>query len=82
MAEKLNLSQRYIAPTVIDRVSWEDAVMKEEIFLIIFLPVIEYNDLSEAIALVNSQPKPLALYFFSSNQQKQQQILRSTSSEK
>ena len=74
-----NLSDRYIAPTVIDRISWEDAVMKEEIFGPI-LPVIEYNDLSEAIALVNSQPKPLALYFFSNNQQKQQQILRSTSS--
>ncbi|MGB3207468.1 MAG: aldehyde dehydrogenase [Crinalium sp.] len=74
-----NLSDRYIAPTVIDRVSWEDAVMKEEIFGPI-LPVIEYNDLSEAIALVNSQPKPLALYFFSNNQPKQQQILRSTSS--
>ncbi|AFZ13319.1 Aldehyde Dehydrogenase [Crinalium epipsammum PCC 9333] len=74
-----NLSDRYIAPTVIDRVSWEDAVMKEEIFGPI-LPVIEYNDLSEAIALVNSQPKPLALYFFSNNQQKQQQILRNTSS--
>ncbi|HEY9813798.1 MAG TPA: aldehyde dehydrogenase family protein, partial [Candidatus Sericytochromatia bacterium] len=74
-----NLSDRYIAPTVIDQVSWADAVMKEEIFGPI-LPVIEYNDLSEAIALVNSQPKPLALYFFSNNQQKQQQILRETSS--
>ncbi len=74
-----NLSERYIAPTVIDQVNWEDAVMKEEIFGPI-LPVIEYNDLSEAIALVNSQPKPLALYFFSNNQQKQQQILQETSS--
>ncbi|HEY9691545.1 MAG TPA: aldehyde dehydrogenase [Oculatellaceae cyanobacterium] len=74
-----NLADRYIAPTVIDRVSWKDAVMKEEVFGPI-LPVIEYNDLSEVIALVNSQPKPLALYFFSNNQQKQQQILRETSS--
>lgn len=74
-----NADDLYIAPTVIDRVTWEDPVMQEEIFGPI-LPVIEYDDLAQAIAWVNGKPKPLALYFFSNDKQKQQQVLRSTSS--
>ena len=74
-----NPSERYIAPTVIDRVDWEDPVMQEEIFGPI-LPVLEYTDLNEAIALVNAKPKPLALYFFSKDKQKQQTVLQQTSS--
>lgn len=72
-------SDRYIAPTVIDGVSWEDPIMQEEIFGPL-LPVIEYSDLQEAITLVNARPKPLALYFFSNNKQKQKQVLHHTSS--
>ncbi|MBW4622203.1 MAG: aldehyde dehydrogenase [Cyanosarcina radialis HA8281-LM2] len=74
-----NLGDLYIAPTVIDRVTWEHPVMQEEIFGPI-LPVIEYDDLDRAIAWINAKPKPLALYFFSNDKQKQQQVLRSTSS--
>ena len=69
----------YIAPTVIDNVDWDARVMQEEIFGPI-LPVLDYTDLSEAIALVNAKPKPLALYLFSNNKQHQQQVLRETSS--
>ncbi|MGB3532701.1 MAG: aldehyde dehydrogenase [Microcoleaceae cyanobacterium] len=74
-----NLEEKYIAPTIIDGVSWEDPVMKDEIFGPI-LPVLEYTDLTEAIATVNSRPKPLALYFFSNNSAKQKQVLQTTSS--
>lgn len=74
-----NPDEKYIAPTVIDGVDWKDPVMEEEIFGPI-LPVIEYTDLSEAIALVNARPKPLALYFFSNNKQDQKRVLRETSS--
>ncbi|MDJ0557095.1 MAG: aldehyde dehydrogenase [Microcoleaceae cyanobacterium MO_207.B10] len=69
--------ERYISPTVIDGVSWDSAIMQEEIFGPI-LPVLEYENLDEAIALVNSRPKPLSLYFFSRNKQKQKQVLRET----
>ncbi|MGJ5628540.1 aldehyde dehydrogenase [Nostoc sp. CALU 1950] len=72
-----NLENLYIAPTIIDQVSWQDKIMQEEIFGPI-LPVIEYTDLSEAIALVNQQQKPLALYFFSSNKKNQERILQET----
>jgi len=69
----------YIAPTILEDVSLDDPVMQEEIFGPI-LPVIGYDDLDDAIALVNARPKPLALYFFSRDQQKQTRILKETSS--
>jgi len=52
--------------------------MTEEIFGPIW-PVIEYNTLDEAIAFVNSRPKPLALYFFSENKHNQKRIIREIS---
>ncbi|MEG4841799.1 aldehyde dehydrogenase [Microcoleus sp. B9-D4] len=70
---------RYIAPTVLDRVSWDSPVMQEEVFGPI-LPVLEYDDFGEAIAQINARPKPLALYLFSKNKEKQQRVLRETSS--
>lgn len=74
-----NSSESYIAPTVIDKVSSADAVMQEEIFGPI-LPVIEYTDIGEAIALINSRPKPLSLYLFSQNKNLQKQVCQQTSS--
>jgi aldehyde dehydrogenase (NAD+)/aldehyde dehydrogenase (NAD(P)+) len=74
-----NPEELYIAPTLIDHVSLADPVMQEEIFGPI-LPVLEYTDITEAIALINSQPKPLALYLFSQNKKLQAQILQETSS--
>lgn len=71
--------ERYIAPTVLDEVSWEAPVMEDEIFGPI-LPVLEYTDLNEAIDRINERPKPLALYLFSQDQQIQQQVLDRTSS--
>ncbi|MEH1915382.1 aldehyde dehydrogenase [Nostoc sp.] len=72
-------SERYIAPTLIDNVSLEDSVMQEEIFGPI-LPIIEYTDITEAIALINSRPKPLALYLFSQDKNLQKRVLQETSS--
>ncbi len=69
---------RYIAPTLIDQVSPNSKIMAEEVFGPI-LPILEYDQLSDAIAFVNAQPKPLALYFFSSNKQNQERILQETS---
>ena len=74
-----NLAERYIAPTVIDNVSLNHKIMGEEIFGPI-LPVIEYEDLTEAISIVKGRPKPLALYFFSKNRKNQGRVLMETSS--
>ncbi|AFZ60881.1 aldehyde dehydrogenase [Anabaena cylindrica FACHB-243] len=69
----------YIAPTLIQNVSFTDSIMQEEIFGPI-LPIIEYTDIEEAINWVNSQPKPLAIYLFSENEFLQKQVLQATSS--
>ena len=58
--------QLRIEPTILEDVSWEDAAMQQEIFGPV-LPVICYEHLEEAISLVNSREKPLALYHFSSD---------------
>ena len=63
-----------IAPTVLTDVTWEDAVMGEEIFGPI-LPVLTFGTLEEAIQTVEAHPHPLALYFFSENKTAQSQVL-------
>ena len=63
-----------IAPTVLTDVSWNDPAMQEEIFGPI-LPVLTFDSLSEAIAMVNRHPHPLALYFFSEDRSAQKRIL-------
>ncbi len=71
-------SDRFIAPTLIDQVSLNSKLMSEEIFGPI-LPILEYDQISEAIAFVNSQAKPLALYLFSNDKQNQEKILKEVS---
>jgi aldehyde dehydrogenase (NAD+) len=69
----------YIAPTVMDHIDLDAPVMTEEIFGPI-LPVITYADINEAIAFVNRRPKPLALYVFTKNKEKQTKVVSGTSS--
>ncbi len=57
----------YIAPTVLENVTWEDPVMADEIFGPI-LPVLTYTDLNETLKVINEKPKPLALYIFSESE--------------
>lgn len=62
---RIDPSERYIEPTVLDDVSVDSPVMTEEIFGPI-LPIVNVNNLDDAIVFVNSRPKPLALYYFGS----------------
>jgi aldehyde dehydrogenase (NAD+) len=55
---------KYIAPTVLADVNVSAPVMQDEIFGPI-LPMVEIDNVSEAIAFINSKPHPLALYVFS-----------------
>lgn len=71
--------ERYFAPTLLDDIGWDDPVMQEEIFGPI-LPILTYDKLADAIAQINARPKPLALYVFSKDRAKQDQVLSSTSS--
>lgn len=69
----------YLSPTIIDQVSPDEPLMQEEIFGPL-LPLIEYDDIDEAIAFVNQRPQPLALYCFSESRAIQDKVLRETSS--
>lgn len=69
--------QNYIAPTIIDRVSLKDPIMKEEIFGPL-LPVMDYGDIDEAIAIVNGLPKPLALYLFTGSGEIRKKVIART----
>ncbi len=52
----------YISPTLIEG-KLDSALMAEEIFGPL-LPIIEFENLNEAIQIINSKPKPLSLYLF------------------
>ncbi|MHB8896912.1 MAG: aldehyde dehydrogenase family protein, partial [Candidatus Geothermincolia bacterium] len=70
---------RYIAPTIIDAVGPDDKVMREEIFGPV-LPVLDYGDLQEAIDFVSGREKPLSLYLFTRDREKQRRVLAGTTS--
>lgn len=55
-----------IEPTVMDKISWDDTVMGEEIFGPI-LPVVTYEKLEDVISELQGRQKPLAMYIFSNN---------------
>lgn len=62
-----------IAPTVMDGVTLEDAVMKEEIFGPI-LPILTFDDFHELYVLLANTPKPLALYLFSEDRKRIREV--------
>jgi aldehyde dehydrogenase (NAD+) len=68
----------YIAPTLIEHPAWEDPVMQDEIFGPI-LPLLEFDDLSEVVSILNSRPKPLALYIFSNRRDTCRQVIQEVS---
>ena len=72
-------AQRYIAPTILEGVSWDSPLMQEEIFGPI-LPVLEFEDLDSAIRMLQARPKPLALYVFSNDRARQDEVVRRLSS--
>lgn len=64
-----------IAPTLLDGVTGDSPVMREEIFGPV-LPILTFTDLDEAIAFVNGRPRPLALYLFTRSRASQRRVLR------
>lgn len=65
---------RYIAPTILQEVSFKDKVMQEEIFGPI-LPVISYTDIDDMVGQIKARPKPLALYLFTKDSTTKMKVL-------
>ena len=55
-----------IAPTVMDNVTFDDAVMGEEIFGPI-MPILTFDDFDSVVDDLKTKDKPLALYLFTSD---------------
>lgn len=71
---KADAASLKIEPTILDNVGWNDLVMKQEIFGPV-LPVLTYATDEELIKVVNSRPKPLALYLFTSDKELEDKVL-------
>jgi aldehyde dehydrogenase (NAD+) len=59
----VNAETLQIAPTVMSDVTWEDAVMGEEIFGPV-LPVLTFTNIDDVIGMLANKQKPLAFYVF------------------
>jgi aldehyde dehydrogenase (NAD+) len=68
--------QLFIEPTLLDNVSINDAVMKEEIFGPV-LPLISFKTKEEALKIIEQHPNPLAFYVFTSSNEKENDWLNS-----
>lgn len=73
-----DVEELYMAPTIMNNVTWEDKVMEEEIFGPV-LPILEFEDLNEIINKINSKPKPLALYLFTESREVEKKVVENIS---
>lgn len=70
---EVNADTCQIAPTVMDQVTEEDAVMKEEIFGPI-MPILTFDDFDSMVDDLKDREKPLALYLFTNNQKHRKRV--------
>lgn len=73
-----DINEKYISPTIIDNITPSDPVMQEEIFGPI-LPVMTFNNINEVIKYINDNEKPLAFYYFGTNSNGKDILLKTTS---
>ena len=71
-------NQQFIAPTLLTDVSTDSTIMQQEIFGPV-LPIMTYSNTDDVIAFINDNPKPLALYLFSSDKKFNAKVLQETS---
>jgi aldehyde dehydrogenase (NAD+) len=58
---------RYLDPTIVFPVTWDDPIMEDEVFGPI-LPILTYRTLDEALGRIAATPYPLAAFIFSREQ--------------
>jgi len=71
-------ARRFIEPTLIDGVTLDSPIMREEIFGPL-LPIIPYREFDECLSCIRSLPRPLAFYLFSENPKTQRLFLEKIS---
>ena len=75
---RTDAADRYIEPTLLAEVDPASPVMQEEIFGPV-LPMLPFDEIAEAVALVNDREKPLALYYFGPEKAGREVLLRTSS---
>lgn len=75
----IDTTLHYCGPTLLQDVSPQAQIMKEEIFGPV-LPMMSFKDLSEVIHFINEREKPLALYCYTHSQLNTERIRKETSS--
>lgn len=65
----------YIEPTLMDEVSLSSPIMQEEIFGPV-LPIISFNSMDEALAIIEQHKNPLAFYVFTSGKKTEQEWIQ------
>ncbi|MDR3438753.1 aldehyde dehydrogenase family protein [Telmatospirillum sp.] len=75
----VDITDNYVAPTLMDRVPADAKIMEEEIFGPL-LPILDFSQLDQVIADINARPKPLALYLWSRDRQEIDQVMGQTTS--
>lgn len=76
-ADEARGNSRRFFPTIVLGADPASRLMREEIFGPV-LPIVEYEDLDEAIGYVNRRDRPLALYWFGRDRKRRQKVLRET----
>lgn len=69
---KTDKTTLYIEPVVMDNISMDSPIMKEEIFGPI-LPILTFTTMVEAQEIIAKNPNPLAFYVFTGNKQKEKE---------
>ena len=68
----------FIHPVILSNVPKDSLIMQEEIFGPV-LPLLTFSSTDDVIQMINSKPKPLALYIFSNSRKFRENILLQTS---
>ena len=69
----VNAESLQIAPTVLDNVTWADAVMQQEIFGPV-MPILTFDSFDDIYEMLENQPKPLALYLYCEDRSQIQEV--------
>ncbi len=72
-------ADHFVAPTLLDNIAPGSKILQEEIFGPL-LPLFTFDRLDEVIEKINAEPKPLALYIYSRDEDAIEKVLGQTTS--
>jgi aldehyde dehydrogenase (NAD+) len=67
--------QLFIAPTIIDELTWDSKIMQGEIFGPV-LPILTYENLEDVVTELKKREKPLALYLYTTDENVEEYIIK------